>query len=83
MEEASRICLIYQVVLYHEDEDSEEYARTYYEALNQTLLTQKPFRPTMAHSGIVRQIQELFRHVEAYLELCLILPYLKLVYPEP
>ena len=25
----------------HKDEDSEEYARTYYEALNQTLLTQK------------------------------------------
>ena len=41
MEGASRICLNYQVVLYHEDEDSEEYARTYYEALNQTLLTQK------------------------------------------
>ena len=39
MEEASRICLIYQVVRYHKDEDSEEYTRTYYEALNQTLLT--------------------------------------------
>ena len=25
----------------HKDEDSEEYARTYYETLNQTLLTQK------------------------------------------
>ena len=41
MEEASTICLIYQVVRYHKDEDSEEYTRTYYEALNQTLLTQK------------------------------------------
>ena len=30
-----------QVVRYHEDEDSEEYTRMYYEALNQTLLTQK------------------------------------------
>ena len=41
MEGASRICLIYQVVCYYEDDDSEETARTYYEALNQTLLTQK------------------------------------------
>ena len=41
LEGASRIFIIYQIVLYHEDEDSEEYARTYYEALNQTLLTQK------------------------------------------
>ena len=32
--------LSYQVVRYHKGEDSEEYARTYYEALNQTLLTQ-------------------------------------------
>ena len=30
MEEASTICLIYQVVRYHKDEDSEEYTRTYY-----------------------------------------------------
>ena len=30
----------YQAVRYHKDGDSEEYARTYYEALNQTLLTQ-------------------------------------------
>ena len=29
----------------HKDEDSEEYARTYYEALNQTLLTQKYREP--------------------------------------
>ena len=35
------ICLIYQVVRCHKDEDSKEYARTYYKALNQTLLTQK------------------------------------------
>ena len=40
-EGASRICLIYQVVRCHKDENSEEYARTHYEALNQTLLTQK------------------------------------------
>ena len=33
--------LSYQVVRYHKDEDSEKYARTYYEALNQALLTQK------------------------------------------
>ena len=31
---------IFQVVRYHKDEDSEEYARTYYEALNHILLTQ-------------------------------------------
>ena len=41
LEGASRICLIYQVVRYQKDEDSEEYTLTYYEALNQTLLTQK------------------------------------------
>ena len=40
MEGASRIYLIYQVVRYQKDEDSEEYARTYYEALN-TLLSQR------------------------------------------
>ena len=33
------ICLIYQVVHCHRDGDSEEYTRTYYEVLNQTLLT--------------------------------------------
>ena len=41
MEGASIICIIYQVVHYHEDKDSEEFAQTYYEALNQTLATQK------------------------------------------
>ena len=41
MEGPSRIYLIYQNVLYHEVEDSGEYAQTYYEALNQDLLTQK------------------------------------------
>ena len=30
-----------QVVRYHEDEDSEEYTWMYYDALSQTLLTQK------------------------------------------
>ena len=34
-------CLIYQVVRNHKDHDSGEYIRTYYEALNQTFLTQK------------------------------------------
>ena len=34
-------CLIYQVVRNHKDHDSGEYIRTYYEALNQTLLTPK------------------------------------------
>ena len=33
--------LSYLFVRCHKDEDSEEYARTYYEILNQTLLTQK------------------------------------------
>ena len=36
-----RICRIYQVVPCHIDKDSEEYSQTYYEALNQILLTQK------------------------------------------
>ena len=40
MEAASTICLIYQVVRYHKDEDSEEYARMHYEVLNHTVLTQ-------------------------------------------
>ena len=41
LEGASGICLIYQVVCYHKDENSKEYARTCYEALNKTFLTQK------------------------------------------
>ena len=36
---ASRICLIYQIIQCHKDRDSKEYGQTYYEALNQTLLT--------------------------------------------
>ena len=36
-----QICLIYQVLRCHKEKDSEEYARTYYETLNQTVLTQK------------------------------------------
>ena len=32
---------MYQVVCCHKDGDSREYGRTYYEALNRTLLTQK------------------------------------------
>ena len=39
-EGASRICLIYEAVRCHKDEDSEEYAGTYYEILNQTLFRQ-------------------------------------------
>ena len=39
MKGASAVCLIYQVVCYHKD--SEEYPWTYYEAMNQTFLTQK------------------------------------------
>ena len=39
--EASRICLIYQVVLCHKDGDSKEYPQTYYKTLNQTSLIQK------------------------------------------
>ena len=38
---ASRICLTYQDVCFHKDEHFEEYARTYYEVLNQTMLRQK------------------------------------------
>ena len=37
----SRICLIYRVGRSYKDGDSEEYAQTYFEALNLTLLTQK------------------------------------------
>ena len=33
--------LFIKLFVANKDEDSEEYARTYYEALNQTLLTQK------------------------------------------
>ena len=36
-----RTCLTYQIVLCHKDEDSKEYGRTYYEALNKTLLIQR------------------------------------------
>ena len=32
---------MYQAVCFHKDRDSEEYSRMYYQALNQTLLTQK------------------------------------------
>ena len=39
-EGSSRICLIYQVVRCNKEGDLEEYIRTYYEALNKTLLTQ-------------------------------------------
>ena len=39
MEGALRICLVYEVVCYHKNEDSEEYAQRFYEAmLTQTLL---------------------------------------------
>ena len=41
---------------------------------------QKPSRQIQTHSGIIRHIQELFRHIQAYLEPCLTLTYLKLWY---
>ena len=43
---------------------------------------QKPFRQIQAHSGIIRHIQELFRYIQAYLEPCITLTYLKLWYIE-
>ena len=49
-EGASRIFLIYHIVHCHEDEDSEEYPQTYYETLNQTLLTQKVLSPNTCYS---------------------------------
>ena len=52
-------------------------------ALQWVNVKQKPFRPIMAHSGIIKHIQELFRHIQPYLEPCLTLTYLKLVYPKP
>ena len=52
-------------------------------ALQCVNVKQKPFRPIMAHSGIIKHIQELFRHIQPYLEPCLTLTYLKLVYPKP
>ena len=44
------------------------------------VVKQKPFRQIQAHSGIIRHIQELFRHIQAYLEPCVTLTYLKLWY---
>ena len=41
---------------------------------------QKLLRQIQAYSGIIRHIQELFRHNQAYLELCVTLTYLKLWY---
>ena len=41
---------------------------------------QKPFRQIQAHSGIIRHIQELFRHIQAHLEPCVTLTCLKLWY---
>ena len=38
---------------------------------------QKPFKQIQAHSGIIRHIQELFRHIQAHLEPCVTLTYLK------
>ena len=39
---------------------------------------QNPFRQIQAHSGIIRHIQESSRHIQAYLEPCVTLTYLKL-----
>ena len=45
---------------------------------------QKPFRQIEAHSGIIRHIQKLFRHIRAYLEPCVTLIYfITVVYSEP
>ena len=41
---------------------------------------QKPFRQVQAHSAIIWHIQELFSHIQAYLEHCVTLTYLKLWY---
>ena len=41
---------------------------------------QKPFWQIQAHSKIIRHIQELFRHIQTYLEPCAALTYLKLWY---
>ena len=52
-EGASRICVIYEVVRCHKGEDSEEYARTYYETLNQTLSTEK-YKPSPPNTFCLR-----------------------------
>ena len=51
--------------------------------LQRVNVKQKPFRQTEVHSGIIRHVQELFRHIQKYLEPCLTLTYLKLIYSEP
>ena len=38
---------------------------------------QKPFRQVLAHSGIIKHIQELFRPIQAYSEPCVTLEYLE------
>ena len=38
---------------------------------------QKPFRQIQAHSGIIWDIQELFRHIQAHSEPCVTLSYLE------
>ena len=43
---------------------------------------QKSFRQIKGYSGIIKQIQELFRYIQAYLEPYVTLTYLKLC-PEP
>ena len=45
----SRIFLIYRVVRCHKDGDSEEYVRTYYEALNHTLYRGRGSSPNTFH----------------------------------
>ena len=40
----------------------------------------KPFRHIYSHSGIIRHIQELFRHIQAYSKPCVTLTYLNLWY---
>ena len=45
--------------------------------LQQVNITQKPFRQSQAHSGIIRHIEELFRHIPAYFEPCVTLTLLE------
>ena len=46
-------------------------------------MLKKLFRQIQAHSGIIRHIQELFSHIQAYLELCYSDIFKSAVQPEP
>ena len=45
--------------------------------LQQVNITQKPFGQNQAHSGIIRHIEKLFRHIPAYFEPCVTLALLE------